>query len=1020
MISCFRSCRAPELAAGFLVALSTLPAPAQLDPEKALESMQPADDLEVSLFAAEPLLVNPTCFDVDPEGRVWVLEGVNYRGRANPPFRKTGDRIVVLTDKDGDGRADDSRVFHEGLDLEAPLGICHLGDRLFVSQSPWIASFEILPDGKAGARKTFLEGFGGRNHDHGVHSFVLGPDGLLYCAFGNEGANVTDPSGQKIRSDGKPYFGGMVFRCALDGRDTEVLAHNFRNNYECALDSFGNIWQSDNDDDGNQWVRFVYVMQGGNYGFLGPTGRHWSQEKKTHWHMEDPGVVPTLLRTGAGSPTGLCVYEGDLLPERWRGLPIHADAGPRVIQAFRVRPHGAGFHVEGAPLDEGGRQTIETLSKIVKTEVLLTSKDSFFRPSDVAVAPDGSLLVSDWYDPGVGGHGMGDTGRGRIYRLTPKGGPREYRAPPFDLSKDEGLAKEIASPCHSRRSLAVLETIRRGESAVPLLRGIAKSRDPILRARALWLLARAGGAEDIRAAFDDMDPRFRIIALRASKLLDPQGFVKSLNRVVDDEDPQVRREALVLLSGVSGNEALQAIVKLASRYDGRDRWYLEAVAIASRGRESEIFDALAERWGGKWSEKASALTWVLHPPRAAGLLLERLEDPALDDAQKKEVVATLARLEGRGPAEALARHLAREGSPAVQKEIASVIERRVGADWKFLRDGKDLEAAVKRLLATEGLEADGARLAGAAELGAVRSDLEKLAGRESKAPAAVRAEAVRALGAIDDAPSAPFLVILAGDPADPVAPEAIAALGRMTGSLPQAGLRKMVTEPAWPEARSHAVKALGSSKSGALVLIQMATAGDLPDAARSLATTVVHSSAYEDVRLLADKALPRPKAGEGKPLPPVSELAAMRGEARRGREAFFDENRGNCGRCHKVGRKGSDVGPDLSAIGTKLGREGLIEAILSPSAAIAHEYRVWILETVSAGVVTGYIVDESGDKITLKDANGKLLAFEKKDVTNRSPSDVSLMPEGLTGNMTTSNLVDIVEFLSEQKAQKPE
>ena len=81
-----------------------------------------------------------------------------------------------------------------------------------------------------------------------------------------------------------------------------MLGQNFRNPYELALDSFGNIWQTDNDDDGNAWVRVNYVMQGGNFGYWGPGGRKWQEDKGSHFHSENPGVVPNIQRTGAGSP----------------------------------------------------------------------------------------------------------------------------------------------------------------------------------------------------------------------------------------------------------------------------------------------------------------------------------------------------------------------------------------------------------------------------------------------------------------------------------------------------------------------------------------------------------------------------------------------------------------------------------------------------------------------------------------------------------------------------------------------
>jgi putative heme-binding domain-containing protein len=253
----------------------------------------------------------------------------------------------------------------------------------------------------------------------------------------------------------------------------------------------------------------------------------------------------------------------------------------------------------------------------------------------------------------------------------------------------------------------------------------------------------------------------------------------------------------------------------------------------------------------------------------------------------------------------------------------------------------------------------------------------------------------------------------------PVAEEAIAALGAMSNGPAQDALRAFLSFTETPALRSAAIKALGATKSGATLLLVMAQEGTLPESTEALATTVVHSSAYEDVRLLANKVLPRPKEKGGKDVPPVAELLAAKGDAGRGRQAFFSEEKGNCGRCHRAGKRGSDVGPDLSAIGVKFGREGLFESILSPSAAISHEYKVWIVRTRSVGLVTGYIAEETPEGLTLRDANGKVLKFEKDDVLGRTPSEVSLMPEGLVGAMTALDLVDIVEFLAGQKPAAP-
>ncbi len=154
---------------------------------------------------------------------------------------------------------------------------------------------------------------------------------------------------------------------------------------------------------------------------------------ESHWHEEQPGVVPKILRTYFGSPTGMCVYEGKLLPKKYWGQLLHTDAGPRHVRCYHLTPKGASYDVE--------------------REDMVTSTDSWFRPSDICVAPDGSVYVADWYDPGVGGHGMGDTTRGRVFRIAPKG--NKPSVPKVDLESKKGIVQGLASPALSVRYMAM-------------------------------------------------------------------------------------------------------------------------------------------------------------------------------------------------------------------------------------------------------------------------------------------------------------------------------------------------------------------------------------------------------------------------------------------------------------------------------------------------------------------------------------------------------------------------------------
>src|SRR3989449_93454 len=545
---------------------------------EALKQFTVADGLEVSLFASEPMVRNPTDMDIDERGRVWIAEGANYRSSFQKwgVLRPEGDRIVVLEDTNGDGVADKETVFYQDPAINAALGICVLGNKVIVSSSPNVFVLtDTDGDGKADKRELLFTGIKGRDHDHAVHAFVFGPDGKLYFNFGNEGKElhypvnkdvplhgvidkvamkpVVDLEGNEVNNRGKPYRMGMVFRCNLDGSEVETLAWNFRNNYEVAVDSFGALWQSDNDDDGNFGVRINCVMQFGNYGYTDemngagwPTG--WGKAKSKgapesekifyEWHQYDPGVVPDLLHTGAGSPTGILVYEGKLLPETFRNQVIHCDAGPRVVRAYPVKNDAAGYRAKMADL--------------------LTTSDNWFRPSDVCVAPDGSIYVADWNDAGVGGHHMEDRKldamTGRIYRVAPKGS--RPSAPKLNLNSAAGCVAALESPNLSARYLAWTELNKMQGKAKRDLLKLWKSGDARMRARALHLLARIKGKEKkyVQDAIKDKDTDIRVTGLRIAKTLklDVIPYVKTLAR---DPSAQVRRECAIALRHHQSPEA---------------------------------------------------------------------------------------------------------------------------------------------------------------------------------------------------------------------------------------------------------------------------------------------------------------------------------------------------------------------------------------------------------------------------------------------------------------------------------
>lgn len=1004
------------------------------DPQDAVASLDVADGLAATLFASEASgLLSPADIDVDHLGRIWVCEVVNYRHRNGE--RKEGDRIVVVEDTNGDGVSDKQTVFYQGREVDSALGIAVLPTpsgkftKVIVSCAPtvWIFTDED-GDLKADKKEPLFTNVGDPQHDHSTHAFVFGPDGKLYWNVGNTGKKVydknakpvVDVAGFEVNDSGKPYRQGMAFRCNPDGSEFEVLGHNFRNNYELTVDSFGTVWQSDNDDDGNKGVRINYVMEGGNFGYTDEmTGAGWQTPRTNieaeiplrHWHQNDPGVVPNLLQTGGGSPTGICFYEGTLLPEVFRNQIIHCDAGPNVVRAYPAKKAGAGYSAQ-------------------MVDILFGARDNWFRPSDVCVAPDGSIIVADWYDPGVGGHRMGDVDKGRLFRVAPPNTP--YKIPKLDVSTIAGAIEALKSPNLASRYLAwtaLLGFASNQADAVgkALDEVLQKDPNPRYKARALSVLSKIPPLrqKSIETALKDQDPDLRITALRLARQKpaaeDIQKHVEYvtgiIRRLSSDGSPQVRRECALALRLLQSPQKAELWASLAAQHDGQDRWYLEALGIGADRNWDACIEA-AKRQAGNLSPAELAaspvardLIWRSRGTSTPALLAMLLASDQVSAATAPRYLRAFDFVDGPGKQEALIKlAFGQFGDEAKTRFVNTEAISRLKA-FDATNNPEHL-ASLNRVLDSLKGQAQFVTLIDKFNVQNRFSELLSLA--QVKPDEQLSIDAIRVLL---DKNQLDLLKTALATREGKVAVATATALSNSGDARAAELLLPLARNEELPiDLRREAIKGAARSKHGATELVNLAEARKIDESLIPAISAALYSSPFEDVRGVAAKIFPLPEGKDAKPIPSLGELAQLKGNVGNGQKLFATT--GKCITCHVVNGEGKEVGPNLSEIGAKLSKQALFESIVFPSAGISHNYESWTIVLHNGTTQTGIVVSEDAEKLALKGNDAIVRTFAIKDIEDRAKQKISLMPADLAKLLSVEEMADVVEYLTTLKKAK--
>jgi putative membrane-bound dehydrogenase-like protein len=969
--------------------------------EKAIASFQMQPGFKASVIVTEPLINKPIAVQWDERGRLWVAETPEYPNGRRPltaeSWREGGvlvpgsydrpaqDKISVLVDTDGDGKADQKQLFHEGLELIT--GFCHYKDGIIVVAQPnivWLR--DTNADGKADKEVILFGGFTPGDTHFVANHFVLAPDGWVYASHGGGGEATfpNDPS-KKVR------ISAGTFRFKPDGSAIEQIASQGGNSFGNEVTGKMELYHG-KATNGNP-IQHVVLPESVLAKAPGTPAKAFSSvnPRRPVLRTDLPDRAPLLQIDQVGYYTAACsvaVQEHGAWPEDYRDGIFTTEPILDVIHFEKLVPSGPTFL---------GEVTI-------KDREWLRSTDHWFCPIDVSFGPDGALYVLDFYTPVVAHNDTrgpmhsksGASVRpdrehyfGRIYRIQHDAAPK--LATP-DLSKAD-IAGLVAAFDHPNKvvrfnALRVLMDKDAGLLAsaigplVAMVRSEAKSE---ARIAALWALQRLDRLEDglLHALCADADAAVRknafLVAEAAHSKLPTPVYAKALQ----DAEPRVRLAALRAM-GAAPLEASAGALLLSAQASLTDDWSKAAATAAAAANPGPVLAGiLAGPADATGADFARTLAASLNGDDAVAVLAASAKS-----ANKPVVTAVLRELSARRVAAPAALDSARQSLRTLiadQDGAVGASAAAVAALW--FTDGSlkaELASAAVRLLP----ELADAKASPDTQVAAARV----LVQLRDAAPE-VRPALAQALADSNEAVAVATAGALAASGDASVGKLLYAAFPKSTGSFRATLFSALVGRAEWAGLVLDALdaKSLSAMQLGPMQVSQLVRHPDASIAKRAatvLAKLNAGSSPAKDD--IVSKLRPEVE----KP-----------GDAAKGKELFVAV----CQTCHKVGNVGNDFGPNLQGIGSHPPAEMLVH-IVDPNRMVDDEHRTWNFKMKDGTQYSALIGSENPTFVKLKLPAGQSAELKVADIVSRERSPNSLMPEGFE-SLGAEGLRNVIAYL---------